>query len=194
MGIRFKHHDALEDSIACAKVLLAAGIHKRAETLEQLESKLRLSRGKLSRTGFVGPENKRRAARKPKRKPAASKSSGPAQLPLPLGDVDRIPAQIFPHASSVPIQKSVAIDIQRMLVRADFTRPLAGKQIVVCGRLKLLTPEHAQQLVVRSGGTLQSEPSDATNLLLVGEESSDVPSIGDLPTVSEREFVSMFGS
>src|SRR6056297_3406259 len=45
LGIRFRHHDALEDSIACAKILLAAGIDREANSLEDLEKRLRLKRG-----------------------------------------------------------------------------------------------------------------------------------------------------
>ena len=46
LGIRFRHHDALEDAVACAKILLAAGIDREATSLPDLERRLRLRTGK----------------------------------------------------------------------------------------------------------------------------------------------------
>ena len=54
LGIRFQHHDALEDSIACAKILLAAGIDREAKSLPDLEKRLRLRRGKAGDWGLRG--------------------------------------------------------------------------------------------------------------------------------------------
>ena len=52
LGIEFEHHDALEDSIACAKVLLAAGISRESTSLEELERTLRVSRGAAGAWGI----------------------------------------------------------------------------------------------------------------------------------------------
>ena len=43
LGIRFQHHDALEDALACAKLLLAAGMDQDCDDLPDLEKKLRFS-------------------------------------------------------------------------------------------------------------------------------------------------------
>ena len=54
LGIRFRHHDALEDSIACAKVLLAAAETLGIDSMPQLEAKLSLRRGTAGRWGYRG--------------------------------------------------------------------------------------------------------------------------------------------
>ena len=55
LGVRFRHHDALEDSVACAKIALAAAVDHDAETLPRLETKLRLCRGSAGPWGKRGP-------------------------------------------------------------------------------------------------------------------------------------------
>lgn len=54
LGISFRHHDALEDSVACAKILLAAAESVGASTMEQLEQKLSLRRGAAGEWGYRG--------------------------------------------------------------------------------------------------------------------------------------------
>lgn len=54
LGIRFQHHDALEDSLACAQVLLAAAQDVGAGTIEELEGTLSLSRGRAGPWGYQG--------------------------------------------------------------------------------------------------------------------------------------------
>ena len=63
LGHRFQHHDALEDSIACAKVLQAAGIYCKSGTLQELENKLRLSRGTAGPWGMKGPARVRKRSK-----------------------------------------------------------------------------------------------------------------------------------
>ena len=59
LGIRFQHHDALEDSIACAKILIAAGIDREATSLEHLEQSLKLNRGKAGAGVIAGQRENR---------------------------------------------------------------------------------------------------------------------------------------
>lgn len=54
LGIEFRHHDALEDSLACAAVLLAAAKEVGASTIQELETKLSLCRGTAGETGYCG--------------------------------------------------------------------------------------------------------------------------------------------
>ncbi|WP_436716105.1 exonuclease domain-containing protein [Roseiconus lacunae] len=71
LGIQFRHHDALEDSRACAKVLLAAGVSTGATSMSDLESQLRLSRGKLAEWGVKNAkrvDGRRPGNKKPKEK------------------------------------------------------------------------------------------------------------------------------
>lgn len=142
LGIRFKHHDALEDSIACAKLLLAAGIDRKATTLEHLETQLRLSRGRAGAWGKKGPA---RVITRRKRVVREQRTTYREQKPC--------------------------IDLQRLLVRADFIRPLSGQSVVFTGRLKKISREDAQLLAARSGGSCETIVTEETNFLVVG--SSD---------------------
>ena len=45
LGISFQHHDALEDALACAKILLAAADEHAVTSLDELEKQLRITRG-----------------------------------------------------------------------------------------------------------------------------------------------------
>ncbi|MGB7343236.1 MAG: exonuclease domain-containing protein [Pirellulaceae bacterium] len=150
LGVRFQHHDALEDSIACAKILLAAGIDRKATSLETLESKLRLSRGTAGTWGKQGPKQI-----KLQRRRVATATQQVRQTP--------------------PAYQTSSIDLQRLLVRADFIRPLNGQQIVFVGRFTTLSRDEAELLASRSGGNCQSQLTSQTNLLVVGEDVTDEP-------------------
>ncbi len=54
LGIQFKHHDALEDAEACARILLAAAGKSATANLEELESQYRLHRGQANATEYRG--------------------------------------------------------------------------------------------------------------------------------------------
>lgn len=54
LGIEFRHHDALEDSIACASLLLAAAQQVGATSIQELEKKLSICRGTVGAYGYQG--------------------------------------------------------------------------------------------------------------------------------------------
>lgn len=144
LGVQFKHHDALEDSIACAKIALAAAKHVGAGTLEQLEEKLKLSRGVAGAWGKSGPATARRSA-----------------TPTP------------PEPPGTDVLVSAAgIDVQRLLVRAEFMRPLAGQRVVFTGTLTRIERDDAERLTQVCGGRCVASVSRLTNLLVVGEPDS----------------------
>lgn len=147
LGVRFQHHDALEDSIACAKILLAAGIDRQVDSLESLESKLQLTRGTAGSWGKQGPTRikSRRAAKRSTGKTATAVRETP------------------------PAYQTSTVDLQRLLVRADFIRPLTGHQIVFTGKLSVLDRQDAELLASRSGGLCQASVTAATSLLVVGD-------------------------
>jgi len=64
LGIEFRHHDALEDSIACASILLAAAKSVGASSIKDLESKLAIVRGTAGDWGYRGAAR----ARTPRKK------------------------------------------------------------------------------------------------------------------------------
>lgn len=150
LGIRFKHHDALEDSVACAKVLLAAGIDREAESLEDLERRLRLARGTAGDWGHRSP-----SARSRRRRPTAAKAMRNAVV-----------------AESTPLVEP-EFDLQRAMVRAEFIRPLTGKSVVVSGRFRLLNREQAEALAGSLGGTCREQVDETIDLLVAGGQVAD---------------------
>lgn len=158
LGIRFRHHDALEDSIACAKILLAAGIDKQAESLEDLERRLRLQRGQAGDWGYRGPQRRRVRG--------VDRSSRPATLPAAIPFFT--PDQVSAADGAAGIEPNLEIDLQRLMIRAEFIRPLSGKQIAFAGRLRVLSRAEAEALATRLGGECQPAVDESTSLLVVG--------------------------
>jgi DNA polymerase-3 subunit epsilon len=56
LGIHFRHHDALEDAVTCAKIMLAAANEIGVGSLHEMEKKLNLSRGRAGQWGMQGPK------------------------------------------------------------------------------------------------------------------------------------------
>lgn len=159
LGIRFRHHDALEDSIACAKILLAAGIDREATSLPDLEKRLKLRRGSAGGWGYQGPTGRIRP-----RAAAAKATAKEASAPLPF---------LYPNQlAERPSPQHTPVDLQRLLVRAEFIRPLSGMQIVISGRLQRCSEEEAQMLTRRLGGQIQQEIDHQTDLIVIGEGES----------------------
>ncbi len=148
LGVQFRHHDALEDSIACAKIALAAAEHVGAKSLEQLEEKLKLSRGLAGEWGKSGPSKARRSV---SRNATNGKSIS----------IDQVDAEILVSAAGV--------DVQRLFIRAEFVRPLAGQWVVFTGTLTRIERDDAERLTQACGGRCVSSVSKLTNLLVVGQ-------------------------
>lgn len=138
LGVRFKHHDALEDSIACAKIAIAAAQELKVNTLEELETKLKLSRGVAGPWGKSGPSASRRSAR------------------------------VVASAAATVGAATESVDLQRLMVRAEFIRPLAGQRVVFTGSLTRLQRDDAERLTICCGGKCLQSVSRLTNLLVVG--------------------------
>ncbi len=158
LGVRFRHHDALEDSIACAKILLAAGIDQEAKSLEDLEKRLRLSRGRAGSWGHRGPTT---ARTKRKQNPSAATAT---KSPLPF---------LYPHevAAEQPISSnsSPKIDLQRLMIRAEFIRSLSGRQVVFTGRFRQLSQQDAEELATKLGAKCQDRCGWVDRLLGRGQ-------------------------
>lgn len=180
LGVQFRHHDALEDSIACAKILLAAGIDQEAKSLEDLEKRLRLSRGRAGSWGQRSPTGarKRRRNQAPGSSMAGSDATGhfrQSQLPF------LYPNQVASGEGSVPRDESnpdLQIDLQRLMIRAEFIRPLSGRQVVFTGRFRQLSPQDARALATRLGATCQDKVDGSTDYLVVGTQGQASGSAG----------------
>ncbi|OYP38516.1 exonuclease domain-containing protein [Rhodopirellula sp. MGV] len=209
LGIDFKHHDALEDSRACARLLLAAGATLGVESMDELEQKLRLSRGKY---GDWGIKNAKRVdGRRPGKPKASNKRSlpkGAASRNLRRGTVRplRFPMDPFDEQSMVresggTHQSSLAsgdgdVDWQRVAIRCEFIQPLRGRIISFVGQLRVITNEQAIELARRAGGQPQDKPDAATNCVVVAAPDKyrpDVPAAGQVEVLSEADFLKRLG-
>ena len=178
LGIRFRHHDALEDSIACAKIALAAAEDSGATTLEALESKLSLSRGSAGSWGKKGPTSRRASTRR-KSSPRRSSSRTPevaiagSTMAGSAISNSAAPSASFAPAPARPCGISDSgVDLQRLMIRADFIRPLEGRKVVFTGVLRKLQREEAEMLTSRCGGKCQTSASRKTDLVVVGDPDS----------------------
>ncbi|QDV82001.1 exonuclease domain-containing protein [Planctomycetes bacterium TBK1r] len=202
LGVEFKHHDALEDSRACAKVLLAAGIARAAESIEDLEQKLRIERGKAGPWGVSHASKKgnpRKSASKRKTDKGLPKRTlrrgGSQLLPLPMNPFDE--AAIvgesqagYADATTRSLTSTEsAIDLQRLSIRAEFIQPLRGKQIVFVGRLQVISNEQAIDLARRSGGVHQVDIDASTNCVVLGSSDVDRQQVDDLTGRAELEIL-----
>lgn len=167
LGVRFKHHDALEDSIACAKIAIAAAEEASVHSVEELEKHLKLSRGTAGPWGKNGPK-----FQKSSRPRKAQKKSSPTTAPEPIADAMMTPS---------------GTDLQRLLVRAEFVRPLAGKRVVFTGTLTRMQREDAEQLVTCCGGECQSTVSKRTSVLVVGQTDSRTRQSGHEMSTKEEK-------
>lgn len=216
LGVQFKHHDALEDSRACAKVLLAAGIARSAQSIDDLEEKLRIVRGKagswgISQAARKGGTRRRTSKQKtvkglPKR---TLRRSNSRMLPLPINPFDersviREPRVAYPAQSSVAVSPSdpvsdSGIDWQRLAIRAEFIQPMRGKRIVLCGRLRIMSNAQAAELISRGGGVHQGDADDQTNCVVIGASEIDPVIVEsfrarrNIDVLTESEFLSLAG-
>lgn len=150
LGIRFRHHDALEDAVACAKILLAAGIDQGAVSLEDLEKRLRLQRGRAGAGGIRSVTGRR----------SRSRTSGGSP---PLGQRMTEP----PRSAESPF------DFQRTLIRGELIRPLQGRRMVISGRFQTLSIDQLLLLAGCLGGECAPRVDQEVNLLVAGGKAAD---------------------
>lgn len=182
LGIRFRHHDALEDSIACAKIVIAAAEDRGAESLSALEASLELSRGRAGKWGKRGLVGKTKASdgrnlfgRDGKRRDLI-KRTGVRQWQVKTK-----------REESVAFTPSDDDLLQRLLIRGEFTQPLAGNAVVFTGQLLRLSREDAEVLTQSCGGRVQSSVTRRTSLVVVGETDHRTRAAGRSESVKEMK-------
>ncbi len=156
LGIHFRHHDALEDSVACAKILVAAGIHRGVSTLEELETTLKISRGAAGPSGTQAPASLRKSRRQTTRTYSTTATRSENQV----------------RESSIPFndasKQDESLDIQRLMIRASFIRSLCGENVVFTGVLKRISRPDAEGLAKCLGAHHQTTINRKTTVLVVG--------------------------
>ncbi len=132
LGIRFQHHDALEDAKCCAQIALAAAESCGANSLAQMEDKLGLTQGKLQSESIRGPRSKGAPV-------VRSQSGFAARTSDRWGFPDRR------NASGVFVASSIR-------QASGGTKPLHTKSVCMLGPLGGFTMEETQALIEELGG------------------------------------------
>ncbi len=152
LGVRFQHHDALEDAVACAKILLAASIAKDASSLPELEHKLRLQRGYMDAEAYQ----------------AAGRSVRPKRRQTERFERidDMHPLDAIQEDSAV--YRKTSVDLQRLSIRAGFIRSLRNLSVACTGQFASMSREELERLIVRSGGVVAATVNQQVSLVVVG--------------------------
>ena len=139
LGIRFQHHDALEDALACAKLLLAAGMDQDCDDLPDLEKKLPSARTRAGSWGMKGSKYPTKTIRKKDQ----SKEQPIIYLSLnrAIFQVSRLAKKNNSRGDNAdPAKPDSTADLQRLMIRLEFIRPLAQKKLFVSGPFRNSQP------------------------------------------------------
>lgn len=213
LGISFQHHDALEDAMACAKILLAAADDHAATSLEELEKQLRITRGRAGAWGCGGPRSRDargRSASYSRRRSWDSKArsgTNSATNQEPVVYQQRFRLRDARDAPPFPI----AVEFSHWLRRASEGQSLVGKTIVFTGLLRCFERDKAEQLVAAAGGIHCRSVTRQTDILVVGQpdartlragrsqstkedRAEELRAIGqEITILGEREFLQTLG-
>src|SRR6056297_2221540 len=187
LGIRFRHHDALEDADACAQVLLAAAMELRVDHLEELEQALGIERGRggawgyqgARRAGTTGGVSSRWKGRRRADAPDRTTPSRSQSRPAPLSET---PARRAADASCDPL-----LDLERLQRRAEVSAAWSTKHVVFTGVLRSMQRYQAEALAEALGATCQASVSRKTSVVVIGEPDRRTLSAGRRHSVKEED-------
>lgn len=171
LGISFQHHDALEDAMACAKILLAAADEHAVTSLDELEKRLRITRGRAGAWGCGGPRSRDARGRNSsqgRRRNWSSRISGTASSGANREAMvyqQRFRLRDSSNGPPLPIP----VDFSTWLRRAAEGQPLANKTVVFTGLLRGFERDEAERLVAAAGGTPCRSVTRQTDILVVGQ-------------------------
>ncbi len=157
LNIEFRHHDALEDARASAKVLTMAAEKAGAETMEALEDSLGLLRGRMWPDRVRQPRSVRRsrielvAESEPRYEPKFYGTSG------------------VPAPTSVIRQSQLRAD--QILAACGTEKPLQEKCVVLINTLLGLERDDAVGFLQQLGATVQPKINLQTHYLILGTTS-----------------------
>lgn len=154
LGIEFRHHDALEDAIACAKIMMAAGRASEVQDILDLERRLQIQRGRAAFWGLDGPRGVGGTRRSLFGTQSASQSPfGRSRSSRTSRDADQI--------TTVPMAPRLAAAAENPCWQ--------GKSIVFTGRLKRVSRRDAERIAKALGGQLRNSVTKNTDVLVIGE-------------------------
>jgi len=158
LGIRFRHHDALEDARAAAKILIESAAKAEAASLSSLEDLLGVVRGRIWTDRIRQPRSVRRNRMETVAEPEP-----------------RYETRVF-RSDGAPTQTSLVRQSRRradeLLHHCKDTQPLAGKHIVLLTNLLGLDREDSIAMLSQLGATVQPRINMQTHYV-IGEIAAD---------------------
>ncbi len=157
LGIRFQHHDALEDARAAATLLMKSAALSSADDLNQLEDRLGLVRGRIWTDRIRQPRTLRRSRLER------------VDEPQP-----RYEAKTFRRDGAPPTASGVREARWRadaILIASQNTRPLEGKHVVLVHTLLGLDREDSVGFLAQLGATVQPRITLQTHYMIMGTAS-----------------------
>ena len=145
LGIRFKHHDALEDARCCARIGLEIAKQRQATSLKALEELLHIKRGSYRSGKIRNPLSRNRSG---------GRSGGARQHSDRWG---------FPASRA---GQAVNVNPNVIVSAAAGSAPLTGKKIVLLGPMRGLSIEETYVLVQQLGGEIQQDVESATDYVV----------------------------
>ncbi|MEQ1829709.1 MAG: exonuclease domain-containing protein [Pirellula sp.] len=156
LNIRFRHHNALEDARACAKVAIAAAEKAKAESMESLEDRLGLTRGRIWVDQIRLPRTLRRS-----RTESVAEPGSRYQPKLFRTDGN-------PTMSRTELKRRARLRADAILAGCEDTRPLQGKYVVLMHSLLGLERDDAVSFLVNLGAVVQNKINLQTHYVVVG--------------------------
>ncbi len=141
LGVHFKHHDALEDAVACAQIALAAARRCEASDWNCMLDVLGYQLG-VSGPGGVKSAYARRLTR------AAYAFRDPPKSKPP---------------------ERVNSKLDQLWKAAENTKPLRGERLVFTGRLSALERDEAEKFAMDLGAEVQARVTTETSLVVLGD-------------------------
>lgn len=179
LGICFRHHDALEDARACAQILIEAGRKWGEPSLDALESRLRVSRGRAGEWGCGGPRQLDRR----------NQGSGWTRASYSRGYQGggvvyqrRLKLSGDAAANSVGATKEQLLEWTK---KATENHCYAGQSVVFTGQLTRMERTDAEHLTRAAGGRVCSSVSRQTRVVVVGQPDARTLRAGR--TISTKE-------
>lgn len=191
LDITFRHHDALEDAVACAKVLLNAATEAKVNSLPDLEQRVTIRRGRCGPDGYRGvgspydPASRRSFFSPTRRHKAGLSRSDPTATRSSSFSVSTARAGTSYAGDIDPVEKT--LDLEDLRTRGESLRPWTEKHVIFTGVLEHMQRYQAEQLAECLGATCQRAVSGKTNLVVVGQLDQRTLAAERTQSVKEEE-------
>lgn len=159
LGIEFRHHDALEDARAAAKILIEAARLANASDLASLEDRLGVTRGRIWSDRIRLPRSLRRN-----------------RLDRVAEPEDRYEPRVF-RSDGVPTRSARLRQSRRcadeIIASIQGEQPLAGKYVTLIHSLLGMERGDAIEFLERLGAVVQARVNMQTHYVILGASDAD---------------------